>query len=89
MYLFSVITKIIVSVLRMLVIGLISFLFCIYTVDFLLNPKLGIDNLVIIIMYFSFVPVFFVVFIELFFYLYKKEKRNYHLNKEKEIYELE
>ncbi len=78
----------IVSFFRILFIGLLSGLFCVYTVDYLLSSSFGAFNLVIITVYFTAICTFSIVFVEVFFHLQRKSKKQSIIKKDKEKYSL-
>lgn len=73
---------------RVLAVGLLSALFCVYTVDYLLSSSFGTFNLVIITVYFATICTFSVVFVEAFYFFQRKSKKKNVIDKDKEKYVL-
>ncbi|MGF7535706.1 hypothetical protein AAGG74_18795 [Bacillus mexicanus] len=80
--------RLILSLLRILFVGLFSGLFCVYTVDYLTSSSFGTFNLVIIAVYFTLVCIMAVLFVEIFTFLQRKSKKTTAIKKDKEKYDL-
>lgn len=80
--------RFIVSVLRIIFVGLFSGLFCVYTVDYLTSSSFGTFNLVVIAVYFTLICIMCVLFVEIFTYLQRKSKKTTAIKKDKEKYDL-
>lgn len=63
------------SIFRMIFVGFVTAIFCVYTVDYLTDASFGTFNIVITVVYFLLVCIFAVLFVEFFTYFQRKEKR--------------
>jgi len=79
---FSSISVIAFSLMRMIIIGGLTVAFLILYIDKVTDSAFGVNNLIIILSSFTFFTVFIVLTIEIFLYLVRKEKRK-HSSKEK------
>lgn len=75
-------------VIRVLLVGFLSAIFCVYTVDYLTSSSFGTFNLVLITVYFATICTFSVVFVEAFYIFQRRSKKKTALNKDKEKYGL-
>lgn len=80
--------RFILALIRIVFVGFISGLFCVYTVDYLTSSAFGTKNLVIITFYFSSICTFSVIFVEMFLYLQRKSKKTNKVKKDTEKYGL-
>ncbi|MED4285525.1 hypothetical protein [Priestia megaterium] len=80
--------QIVISLFRILFVGFLSALFCVYTVDYLLSSSFGTFNLVIIATYFATICTFAVIFVEMFYFFQRRSKKKNVVQKDKEKYVL-
>jgi hypothetical protein len=83
----SFISQSVVTILRMIFVGLAVVAFLIYKVDAFTKPQYGTNNLVLIISCFAFFPLFFALFVEFFLASIRKERRRKLKAKEKLLYQ--
>lgn len=85
---FKIPLRLILIILRIMLVGFLSALFCVYTVDYLLSSSFGTINLVIIAVYFSGICTFTIFFVEAFYFFQKRSRKKLIVGKDKEKYAL-
>lgn len=83
MKIFLLFFQFILSIIRMIFVGGITAVILLYTLDIFLDTDNGILNLIIILMTYSFFPLFFAILVEVFF-----AERRKHLSKKKSVKKL-
>lgn len=80
MFIFKSFFQVIVSVIRMIFVGVATAFLLLAVMDIFLTSSNGVINLIIMIMSYSFFPLFAAIFVEVFFH-----ERRKHNNKAKKL----
>lgn len=75
-------------VVRIFFTGFVSVMIAIYTSDILMSPSFGSNNIVLLMLYFSFLPTFAILFVEFYILFRRRSKVKSQARKERRIYEL-
>lgn len=73
------------SITRMIVIGGLTIAFLIFNIDTLTKTEYGVNNLVLIVVTFAFIPTLLVLFIEIFIWDFRRRIRKKKKTKNEEI----